>query len=268
VQASAITGIAAIAPPRITISGKFGQPGDRAAGGSSGLYIRRGRFGAARSVAVLLAFAAATCSGAAQGYLGVGVASTDRHDARLRSVLVRAVVMLADNRTIRSARIPIAWLGGGTTLAFQPGDHLRSRCWWQARCSCRARLGRRCADRCEFACRRPGRHSDAAHRRHRLRRRGRWPRRWSATGRRSGLAGKERHVPRLTIDVVAAILVGGIASRAARASSGGPASRHRLTMLGNIMLLLGIDAGMRESDEGLLGGGVLLSVTLLKARSA
>ncbi|MGO4842352.1 hypothetical protein AB4144_59800, partial [Rhizobiaceae sp. 2RAB30] len=72
----------------------------------------------------------------------------------------------------------------------------------------------------------------------------------------------------LTIDVVAAILVGGIAIQ------GGEGQLWRagfgaivLTMLGNIMLLLGIDAGVRDLMKGLLAGGVLLSMTLLKARN-
>jgi ribose/xylose/arabinose/galactoside ABC-type transport system permease subunit len=71
----------------------------------------------------------------------------------------------------------------------------------------------------------------------------------------------------LTIDVVAAILVGGIAIQ------GGEGQLWRaglgaivLTMLGNIMLLLGIDAGMRELAKGILAGAVLLTITLMKER--
>jgi ribose/xylose/arabinose/galactoside ABC-type transport system permease subunit len=67
--------------------------------------------------------------------------------------------------------------------------------------------------------------------------------------------------------VVAAILVGGIAIQ------GGEGQLWRaglgaivLTMLGNIMLLLGIDAGMRELAKGLLAGAVLLTITLMKER--
>jgi len=72
----------------------------------------------------------------------------------------------------------------------------------------------------------------------------------------------------LTIDVVAAILVGGIAIQ------GGEGQLWRagfgaivLTMLGNIMLLLGIDAGVRDLLKGLLAAAVLLSMKLLKARN-
>ena len=71
----------------------------------------------------------------------------------------------------------------------------------------------------------------------------------------------------LTIDVVAAVLVGGIAIQ------GGEGQLWRagygaivLTMLGNIMLLIGIDAGTRELLKGLLAGAVLISMTMLKAR--
>jgi len=38
-------------------------------------------------------------------------------------------------------------------------------------------------------------------------------------------------------------------------------------MLGNIMLLLGIDAGVRDLLKGLLAAAVLLSMKLLKARN-
>ena len=73
----------------------------------------------------------------------------------------------------------------------------------------------------------------------------------------------------LTIDVFAAILVGGIAIQ------GGEGQLWRagmgallLTTLSNMMLLLGIDAGMRLLLKGLLAAGVLLAMSAMKRRAS
>jgi ribose transport system permease protein len=272
VQASAITGIAAIGTAAITISGKFVSLAiEQQAVTAAYIFAAAVSAGAPVLVAVLLAFAAAILLGAAQGYLVSRGLNPIVTTLAFGSVLFGAVVMLADNRTITLSPNPMAWLGGGTTLGIPnqaiifvvllvAGSLFLSR----------TRLGRqmvltganaRAADLVGIPTQRIIIIA------------------FIAVALAAALVGilvvgqvsqaKSDMFRGLTIDVVAAILVGGIAIQ------GGKGQLWRagfgaivLTMLGNIMLLLGIDAGMRDLMKGLLAAGVLLSVTLLKGRSA
>ncbi|WP_165816196.1 ABC transporter permease [Kumtagia ephedrae] len=271
VQASAITGIAAIGTAAITISGKFVSLAiEQQAVTAAYIFAAAVSAGQPALVAVLLAFAAAVLLGGAQGYLVSRGLNPIVTTLAFGSVLFGSVVMLADNRTITLSPNPIAWLGGGTTFGIPNqaivfavllvlGSLFLSR----------TKLGRqmvltganaRAADLVGVPTRRIVVFA------------------FVAAALAAALVGilvvgqvsqaKSDMFRGLTIDVVAAILVGGIAIQ------GGEGQLWRagfgaivLTMLGNIMLLLGIDAGVRDLIKGLLAGGVLLSMTLLKARN-
>lgn len=272
VQASAITGIAAIGTAAITICGKFVSLSiEQQAVTAAYVFAATVTAGQPVLLAVLLAFAVAILLGLVQGYLVSRGLNPIVTTLAFGSALFGTLVMLADNRTITLSPNPIAWLGGGMTFGVPNqaiifvvllvlGSLFLSR----------TRLGRQ------------------------LVLTGANPRAAGLIGIPTGriviiafvlaavmaaLVGilvvgqvsqaKSDMFRGLTIDVVAAILVGGIAIQ------GGEGQLWRagfgaivLTMLGNIMLLMGIDAGVRELMKGLLAAGVLLSMTLLKARNA
>ena len=271
VQASAITGIAAIGTAAITISGKFVSLAiEQQAVTAAYVFAAAITAGQPVPVAFVLAFATAIALGAAQGYLVSRGLNPIVTTLAFGSALFGTVVMLADNRTITLSPNPISWLGGGRAFGIPNqaiifvvllvlGSFFLSR----------TKLGRqmvltganpRAADLIGIPTRRIIIIA------------------FIAAAFTAALVGilvvgqvsqaKSDMFRGLTIDVVAAILVGGIAIQ------GGEGQLWRagfgaivLTMLGNIMLLLGIDAGVRELMKGLLAGGVLLSMTLLKARS-
>ncbi|WP_040593528.1 ABC transporter permease, partial [Mesorhizobium metallidurans] len=219
----------------------------------------------------VLAFAVAIILGLVQGYLVSRGLNPIVTTLAFGSALFGSVVMLADNRTITLSPNPIAWLGGGTTFGIPNqaiifvvllvlGSLFLSR----------TKLGRQMVL--------TGANPKAANLI------GVPTRRivmiaFVAAALTAALVGilvvgqvsqaKSDMFRGLTIDVVAAILVGGIAIQ------GGEGQLWRagfgaivLTMLGNIMLLLGIDAGVRDLLKGLLAAAVLLSMRLLKARGS
>lgn len=271
VQASAITGIAAIGTAAITISGKFVSLAiEQQAVTAAYVFAATVSAGQPVVLAFALAFAVAIVLGLVQGYLVSRGLNPIVTTLAFGSALFGTVVMLADNRTITLSPNPIAWLGGGTTFGVPNqaiifiillvlGSLFLSR----------TRLGRqmvltganpKAADLIGVPTRRIIIIA------------------FVAAALTAALVGilvvgqvsqaKSDMFRGLTIDVVAAILVGGIAIQ------GGEGQLWRagfgaivLTMLGNIMLLLGIDAGVRDLLKGLLAAAVLLSMKLLKARN-
>jgi simple sugar transport system permease protein/ribose transport system permease protein len=271
VQASAITGIAAIGTAAITISGKFVSLAiEQQAVTAAYVFAATVSAGQPVVLAFALAFAVAILLGLVQGYLVSRGLNPIVTTLAFGSALFGTVVMLADNRTITLSPNPIAWLGGGTTFGVPNqaiifiillvlGSLFLSR----------TRLGRqmvltganpKAADLIGVPTRRIIMIA------------------FVAAALTAALVGilvvgqvsqaKSDMFRGLTIDVVAAILVGGIAIQ------GGEGQLWRagfgaivLTMLGNIMLLLGIDAGVRDLLKGLLAAAVLLSMKLLKARN-
>lgn len=271
VQASAITGIAAIGTAAITISGKFVSLAiEQQAVTAAYVFAATVSAGQPVILAFALAFAVAIVLGLVQGYLVSRGLNPIVTTLAFGSALFGTVVMLADNRTITLSPNPIAWLGGGTTFGVPNqaiifiillvlGSLFLSR----------TRLGRqmvltganpKAADLIGVPTRRIIMIA------------------FVAAALTAALVGilvvgqvsqaKSDMFRGLTIDVVAAILVGGIAIQ------GGEGQLWRagfgaivLTMLGNIMLLLGIDAGVRDLLKGLLAAVVLLSMKLLKARN-
>ncbi|ODT21098.1 MAG: hypothetical protein ABS57_00050 [Mesorhizobium sp. SCN 65-12] len=271
VQASAITGIAAIGTAAITISGKFVSLAiEQQAVTAAYVFAATVSAGQPVVLAFALAFAVAIVLGLVQGYLVSRGLNPIVTTLAFGSALFGTVVMLADNRTITLSPNPIAWLGGGTTFGVPNqaiifiillvlGSLFLSR----------TRLGRqmvltganpKAADLIGVPTRRIIMIA------------------FVAAALTAALVGilvvgqvsqaKSDMFRGLTIDVVAAILVGGIAIQ------GGEGQLWRagfgaivLTMLGNIMLLLGIDAGVRDLLKGLLAAAVLLSMKLLKARN-
>ncbi|PTE11013.1 ABC transporter permease [Mesorhizobium helmanticense] len=272
VQASAITGIAAIGTAAITISGKFVSLAiEQQAVTAAYVFAATVSAGQPVLLALVLAFAVAIILGLVQGYLVSRGLNPIVTTLAFGSALFGSVVMLADNRTITLSPNPIAWLGGGTTFGIPNqaiifvvllvlGSLFLSR----------TKLGRQMVL--------TGANPKAANLI------GVPTRRivmiaFVAAALTAALVGilvvgqvsqaKSDMFRGLTIDVVAAILVGGIAIQ------GGEGQLWRagfgaivLTMLGNIMLLLGIDAGVRDLLKGLLAAGVLLSMRLLKARGS
>lgn len=272
VQASAITGIAAIGTAAITISGKFVSLAiEQQAVTAAYVFAATVSAGQPVLLALVLAFAVAIILGLVQGYLVSRGLNPIVTTLAFGSALFGSVVMLADNRTITLSPNPIAWLGGGTTfgipnqaiifiLLLVLGSLFLSR----------TKLGRQMVL--------TGANPKAANLI------GVPTRRivmiaFVAAALTAALVGilvvgqvsqaKSDMFRGLTIDVVAAILVGGIAIQ------GGEGQLWRagfgaivLTMLGNIMLLLGIDAGVRDLLKGLLAAAVLLSMRLLKARGS
>lgn len=271
VQASAITGIAAIGTAAITISGKFVSLAiEQQAVTAAYVFAATVSAGQPVVLAFALAFAVAIVLGLVQGYLVSRGLNPIVTTLAFGSALFGIVVMLADNRTITLSPNPIAWLGGGTTFGVPNqaiifiillvlGSLFLSR----------TRLGRqmvltganpKAADLIGVPTRRIIMIAFVAA---------------AITAALVGILvvgqvsqAKSDMFRGLTIDVVAAILVGGIAIQ------GGEGQLWRagfgaivLTMLGNIMLLLGIDAGVRDLLKGLLAAAVLLSMKLLKARN-
>ncbi|MEO9613995.1 MAG: ABC transporter permease [Nitratireductor sp.] len=270
VQASAITGIAAVGTAAITISGKFISLSiEQQAMTSAFVFAALVAAGAPVALAILAAFAVAILLGLIQGYLVSRGLNPIVTTLAFGSALFGTVVMLADNRTITLSPNPIAWLGGGTTfgvpnqaiiflILLAIGSFLLAR----------TKLGRQLLltganpAAAEIVGIPTKRIIMIA---------------FVVAALASAVVGilvvgqvsqaKSDMFRGLTIDVVAAVLVGGIAIQ------GGEGQLWRagygaivLTMLGNIMLLIGIDAGTRELLKGLLAGTVLISMTILKAR--
>ena len=270
VQASAITGIAAIGTAAITICGRFVSLAvEQQAMTAAFVFAALILAGQPLVVALLAVFALAALLGFVQGYLISRGLNPIVTTLAFGSVLFGVVVWLADNRTLTLADNPMAAVGGGMTLGI-PNQALiflvvlAIGTWFLSRTT----LGRQIVL--------TGANTRAAELI------------GIPTGRiviiafviaalLAALVGvlvvgqvsqaKSDMFSGLTIDVVAAILVGGIAIQ------GGEGQLWRaglgaivLTMLGNIMLLLGIDAGMRELAKGVLAGAVLLTITLMKER--
>jgi ribose transport system permease protein len=272
VQASAITGIAAIGAAAITISGKFvslaiEQQAVTLAYAFSALLSA----GQPLAVAIAATLLLAVVLGAIQGYIVSRGLNPIVATLAFGSVLFGSVVLLADNRTITLQNNPIAWLGGGR-LGGIPNQAvvfvviLIAGTWFLAR----TKLGRqlvltganpRAAELIGIPTRRIVIFA------------------FVAAALASALVAilvvgqvsqaKSNMFDGLTIDVVAAILVGGIAIQ------GGEGQLWRagmgallLTTLSNMMLLMGIDAGMRLLLKGLLAAGVLLAMFAMKARSS
>jgi ribose/xylose/arabinose/galactoside ABC-type transport system permease subunit len=270
VQASAITGIAAIGTAAITISGRFVSLAvEQQAMTAAFVFAALILAGQPLVVALLAVFALAALLGFVQGYLISRGLNPIVTTLAFGSVLFGVVVWLADNRTLTLANNPMAGIGGGLTFGI-PNQALiflvvlAIGTWFLSRTT----LGRQIVL--------TGANTKAAELIG-------IPTRkiviiaFVIAGLLSALVGvlvvgqvsqaKSDMFDGLTIDVVAAILVGGIAIQ------GGEGQLWRagfgaivLTMLGNIMLLLGIDAGMRELAKGILAGAVLLSITLMKER--
>jgi simple sugar transport system permease protein/ribose transport system permease protein len=272
VQASAITGIAAIGTAAITISGKFVSLAiEQQAVTAAYVFAATVSAGQPVLLAFALAFAVAIILGLIQGYLVSRGLNPIVTTLAFGSALFGTVVMLADNRTITLSPNPISWLGGGTTFGIPNqaiifvvllvlGSLFLSR----------TKMGRQMVltganPRAAALVGVPTRRIVMVA--------------FVAAALTAALVGilvvgqvsqaKSDMFRGLTIDVVAAILVGGIAIQ------GGEGQLWRagfgaivLTMLGNIMLLLGIDAGVRDLLKGLLAAGVLLSMRLLKARGS
>jgi ribose transport system permease protein len=272
VQASAITGIAAIGAAAITISGKFvslaiEQQAMTLAYAFSALLSAGQPLAVAIAATLLLAIAL----GAIQGYIVSRGLNPIVATLAFGSVLFGSVVLLADNRTITLHDNPAAWLGGGR-LGGIPNQAvvfvviLIAGSWFLAR----TKLGRqlvltganpKTAELIGIPTRRIVVFA------------------FIAAALASALVAilvvgqvsqaKSNMFDGLTIDVVAAILVGGIAIQ------GGEGQLWRagmgallLTTLSNMMLLLGIDAGMRLLLKGLLAAAVLLAMSGMKARSS
>ena len=271
VQASAITGIAAIGMAAITISGKFVSLAvEQQAMTSAFVFAALITAGSPVGLAILAAFAVAIVLGLIQGYLVSRGLNPIVTTLAFSSALFGTVVQLADNRTITLSPNPIAELGGGTTfgvpnqaiiflILLALGSFLLAR----------IKIGRQLVL--------TGANPDAAEIV------GIPTRRiviiaFVVAALASAIVGilvvgqvsqaKSDMFRGLTIDVVAAVLVGGIAIQ------GGEGQLWRagygaiiLTMLGNVMLLIGIDAGSRELLKGALAATVLISMTILKARN-
>jgi ribose/xylose/arabinose/galactoside ABC-type transport system permease subunit len=270
VQASAITGIAAIGTAAITICGRFVSLAvEQQAMTAAFVFAAMILAGQPLVVALLAVFALAALLGFAQGYLISRGLNPIVTTLAFGSVLFGVVVWLADNRTLTLADNPMATIGGGLTFGI-PNQALiflvvlAIGTWFLSRTT----LGRQIVL--------TGANTKAAELI------GIPTQRiviiaFIIASLLAALVGvlvvgqvsqaKSDMFDGLTIDVVAAILVGGIAIQ------GGEGQLWRaglgaivLTMLGNIMLLLGIDAGMRELAKGLLAGAVLLTITLMKER--
>jgi simple sugar transport system permease protein/ribose transport system permease protein len=272
VQASAITGIAAIGAAAITISGKFvslaiEQQAVTLAYVFSALLSVGEPLGAAVAVTLL----AAVALGAIQGYIVSRGLNPIVATLAFGSALFGSVVLIADNRTITLQDNPVAWLGGGR-LGGVPNQAIAflviliAGTWFLAR----TKLGRqlvltganpKAAELIGIPTKRIVVFA------------------FIAAALASAVVAilvvgqvsqaKSNMFDGLTIDVVAAILVGGIAIQ------GGEGQLWRagmgallLTTLSNMMLLLGIDAGMRLLLKGLLAAGVLLAMSAIKARSS
>jgi simple sugar transport system permease protein/ribose transport system permease protein len=271
VQASAITGIAAIGAAAITIVGKFVSLAiEQQTVTLAYVFAALVSTGQPLAVAMAATLAIALVLGAVQGYFVAQGLNPIVATLAFGSALFGSVVLLSDNRTITLRDNPVAWLGGGTSwgipnqaivfvILLMLGTLFLSR----------TRLGRQLVL--------TGANPKAAELIG-------IPTRslvviayiLAALG--SALVAilvvgqvsqaKSNMFDGLTIDVVAAILVGGIAIQ------GGEGQLWRagfgaliLTMLSNIMLLLGLDAGVRLLLKGVLAAAVLLTMTMMKGRS-
>lgn len=270
VQASAITGIAAIGTAAITICGRFVSLAvEQQAMTAAFVFAALILAGMPLAVALIAVFAIAAVLGFVQGYLVSRGLNPIVTTLAFGSVLFGAVVWLADNRTLTLSDNPMASIGGGLTFGI-PNQALiflvlvAVGTWFLSRTT----LGRQIVltganDKAAELIGIPTKRIVIIA--------------FIIAGLLAALVGilvvgqvsqaKSDMFRGLTIDVVAAILVGGIAIQ------GGEGQLWRaglgaivLTMLGNIMLLLGIDAGMRELAKGLLAGAVLLTITLMKER--
>ncbi len=222
------------------------------------------------AVAILGTLALAVVLGVIQGALVAWGLNPIVTTLAFGSVLFGAVVWASDNHTITLRDNPVAWLGGGTTggvpnQAIVFAIVLLVGTWFLAR----TRLGRQ------------------------LVLTGANPRAAELIGAPVRLLvvvafvlaalasalvailvvgqvsqAKSNMFEGFTIDVVAAILVGGIAI------GGGEGQLWRaglgaliLTMLSNVMLLLDLDAGFRLLLKGLLAAGVLLTMVSVRGRT-
>lgn len=263
IQAAAITGIAAIGTAAITISGKFvslavEQQAMTCAYVFSSLVVA----GMPLWVAIIATLIVATALGAIQGYMVAKGLNPIVATLAFGSALFGIVVILSDNRTVTLQDNPVEWLGGGTIFGV-PSQAVVFiiTLILGSLFLVRTKLGRQLVLT-------------------------------GANGRAAELVGiptdrivivafvvaalaaalvgilvvgqvsqaKSNMFDGLTIDVVAAILVGGISIQ------GGEGQLWRaglgaviLTMLSNIMLLMGFDAGLRELLKGALAAAVLLS---------
>ncbi|MBW8637559.1 ABC transporter permease [Hoeflea sp. WL0058] len=271
VQASAITGIAAIGVAAITICGKFVSLSiEQQAVTSAYVFAALYSAGTPVALAMLAALLVSALLGLIQGYLVSRGLNPIVTTLAFGSALFGAVVLLADNRTITLNPNPIAWLGGGTTFGVPNqaiiflilvaiGSFLLSR----------TKIGRQLVltganpEAAELVGIPTKRIVMIA---------------FIVAALAAAIVGilvvgqvsqaKSDMFRGLTIDVVAAVLVGGIAIQ------GGEGQLWRagygaivLTMLSNVMLLLGVDAGARELLKGLLAGAVLIFMTVLRNRS-
>lgn len=270
VQASAITGIAAIGTAAITISGRFVSLAvEQQAMTAAFVFAALILAGQPLAVTLLAVFAIAAILGFVQGYLVSRGLNPIVTTLAFGSVLFGIVVMLADNRTLTLADNPMAGIGGGLSFGI-PNQALiflvvlAVGSWFLSRTT----LGRQIVltganDKAAELIGVPTKRIVIIA--------------FIIAGVLAALVGvlvvgqvsqaKSDMFRGLTIDVVAAILVGGIAIQ------GGEGQLWRaglgaivLTMLGNIMLLLGVDAGMRELAKGVLAAAVLLTITLMKDR--
>jgi ribose transport system permease protein len=272
VQASAVTGIAAIGAAAITISGKYVSLAIEQQAVTLA-YV----FGALISAGQPLALAIpatlllAVLLGAVQGYIVSRGLNPIVATLAFGSALFGSVVLIADNRTITLHDNPVASLGGGR-IGGIPNQAvifiiiLIAGTWFLAR----TKLGRqlvltganpKAAELIGIPTRRIVVFA------------------FVASALTSALVAilvvgqvsqvRSNMFDGLTIDVVAAILVGGIAIQ------GGEGQLWRagmgallLTTLSNMMLLIGVEAGMRVLLKGLLAAGVLLAMTAMKARAS
>jgi ribose/xylose/arabinose/galactoside ABC-type transport system permease subunit len=270
VQASAITGIAAIGTATITICGRFVSLAvEQQAMTAAFVFAALILAGMPLVVALAAVFVLAAVLGFIQGYLVSRGLNPIVTTLAFGSVLFGVVVWLADNRTLTLSDNPMASIGGGLTYGI-PNQALiflvlvAVGTWFLSRTT----LGRQIVltganDKAAELIGIPTRRIVIIA--------------FIIAGLLAALVGvlvvgqvsqaKSDMFRGLTIDVVAAILVGGIAIQ------GGEGQLWRaglgaivLTMLGNIMLLLGIDAGMRELAKGILAGAVLLTITVMKER--
>ncbi|MCB8882058.1 ABC transporter permease [Acidisoma cellulosilytica] len=271
VQASAITGIAAIGAAAITIVGKFVSLAiEQQAVTAAYVFTAVLSIGQPVAVAVAATLIVAVIIGAVQGYLVARGLNPIVTTLAFGSALFGAVVLLSNNRTITLRHNPLAWLGGGTSwgvpnqavvfvILLAIGTVFLSH----------TRLGRQIVlcganpKAAELIGIPISRLVIIA---------------YISAALASALVGmlvvgqvsqaSSNMFDGLTIDVVAAILVGGIAIQ------GGEGQLWRagvgaliLTMLSNIMLLLGLDAGVRLLLKGGLAAAVLLAMTVMRRRS-
>jgi ribose transport system permease protein len=270
VQASAITGIAAISAAAITIVGKFVSLAiEQQTVTVAYVFAALLSTGAPLVVALAATLLAAVILGAVQGYLVSRGLNPIVTTLAFGSALFGAVVLLSNSRTITLRQNPVAWIGGGTSFGV-PNQAIIFVVLLVVGTLflARTRLGRQIVltganPRAAELIGIPVRSLVVIA--------------YILAALGSALVGilvvgqvsqaSSNMFDGLTIDVVAAILVGGIAIQ------GGEGQLWRagvgaliLTMLSNIMLLLGLDAGVRLLLKGGLAAVVLLTMTVMKGR--